>query len=107
MKNGSSFSAPLLRVPKTYLSLTLSVRQIARNDAFWQDEAYAVKKKISKLLVIEFSGVGASVCICSNWNLIYALWLKLSESVSEEKYVFKTMKDIKVLFHKETKIIRI
>lgn len=39
-----SASAPLLTVPKTYLSLTLSVRQIARNDAFWQDEAYAVKK---------------------------------------------------------------
>ena len=64
-------------------------------------------KKISKLLVREFSGVGAFVCICNNWNLTYVLWRKLSESVSVEKYVFKTMKDIKVLFHKETKIIRI
>ena len=44
MKTGSSFSAPLLTVPKEYLSLTLSVRQMARSDAFWRDEGHVVKK---------------------------------------------------------------
>ena len=72
--NGSSLPAP---APKDYVSLTLSVRQMERSDAFWGDENHIIKKW-SVNYRINWDG-NLFICICQAFKIIICREILLSE----------------------------